>query len=79
AYTTFGATIERARALLACDAQTSGGLLAALPKDRAHGIGTTIGRVRAGIAGRVTVCERETTGGTTARGIRGRPEDLDRV
>jgi selenide,water dikinase len=55
AYASFDATIEPALALLACDAQTSGGLLAALPEDRAHGIGTIVGRVRSGIAGRVVL------------------------
>jgi selenide,water dikinase len=38
---------------LACDAQTSGGLLAALPADRAAGAGTPIGRLVAGPAGRI--------------------------
>ena len=55
AYASFAESVEPARALLACDAQTSGGLLAALPEDRAHGIGTIVGRVRAGVAGRVAV------------------------
>ena len=55
AYASFDATVEPALALLACDAQTSGGLLAALPADRAEGVGTIVGRVRSGIAGRVTV------------------------
>jgi hypothetical protein len=41
--------------LLACDAQTSGGLLAALPEERAPGIGTIVGRVRAGEPGTVSV------------------------
>ena len=39
AYASFDAAVEPALALLACDAQTSGGLLAALPADRAEGVG----------------------------------------
>jgi selenide,water dikinase len=55
AYASFDPAVEPALALLACDAQTSGGLLAALPADRAEGVGTIVGRMRSGVAGRVTV------------------------
>jgi selenide,water dikinase len=55
AYATFAPGVSRALALLACDAQTSGGLLAALPEERAAGVGTIVGRVRAGAPGTVSV------------------------
>jgi selenide,water dikinase len=55
AYASFAATVEPALALLACDAQTSGGLLAALPAGASDGAGTVVGRVRAGVAGRVSI------------------------
>ena len=53
AFAAFDPSIDEAVQLLACDAQTSGGLLAALPPERAAGIGWVIGRVVAGKAGAV--------------------------
>jgi len=55
AFTTFAPGHDEARALLACDAQTSGGLLLALPAERAAGLGTLIGDVREGPAGTLLV------------------------
>jgi selenide,water dikinase len=54
-FASFASSVEPAVALLACDAQTSGGLLAALPETCASGIGTVVGRVASGVAGRVTI------------------------
>ena len=45
AYATFSADVDDALALLACDAQTSGGLLAAVSPDRARGLGWIVGSV----------------------------------
>jgi selenide,water dikinase len=56
AYATFGAGLTEADRLLACDAQTSGGLLAALPRDRAEALGwPVVGALEAGPAGTVLV------------------------
>jgi selenide,water dikinase len=55
AFATFAPGHDEVRALLACDAQTSGGLLLALPAARADGIGTVIGDVREGPAGTLLV------------------------
>jgi selenide,water dikinase len=55
AYTWFGESVEPALALLACDAQTSGGLLAALPESTVRGIGTVVGRAVAGNAGDIVL------------------------
>jgi selenide,water dikinase len=55
AFATFAPGHDEVRAALACDAQTSGGLLLALPASRAAGIGTVIGDVREGPAGTLLV------------------------
>jgi len=56
AYTDFGAGLDETDRLLACDAQTSGGLLVALPADRAATLPwPVIGRLSAGPAGTVLV------------------------
>ena len=56
AYAEFGAGLDEADRLLACDAQTSGGLLVALPADRANALPwPVIGRLGAGPAGTVLV------------------------
>ena len=55
AYATFAPGHDRDLALLACDAQTSGGLLVALPTDRAARIGTVIGSLEQGRAGAITI------------------------
>jgi selenide,water dikinase len=55
AFTTFAPGHDAERALLACDAQTSGGLLLALPAERAAGLGPVIGDVREGPAGTLLV------------------------
>jgi selenide,water dikinase len=55
-YAEFGAGLGEAERLLACDAQTSGGLLAAVPADRARALPwPVIGRLTAGPAGTVLV------------------------
>jgi selenide,water dikinase len=55
-YAEFGAGLDELDRALACDAQTSGGLLAALPADRAVGLPwPAIGRVVEGPAGTVLV------------------------
>jgi selenide, water dikinase len=53
AYATFAEGHDPFLAALACDAQTSGGLLAAMPSDA--GVGTVIGRLEQGPAGHVWV------------------------
>jgi len=56
AYAEFGAGLDEAGRLLACDAQTSGGLLVALPPERAAALPwPAIGRLAAGPAGTVLV------------------------
>ncbi len=56
AYARFGPDLDAVDRALACDAQTSGGLLAALPADRAEGLPwPVVGRVVAGPAGTVLV------------------------
>jgi selenide, water dikinase len=56
AYAGFDARLDDLDRLLACDAQTSGGLLAALPADRAQGLPwPVIGRVAEGPSGTVLV------------------------
>jgi len=56
AYAEFGAGMDEAGRLLACDAQTSGGLLVALPPERAAALPwPAIGRLAAGPAGTVLV------------------------
>ena len=56
AYAEFGAALGEAGRLLACDAQTSGGLLVALPPERAAALPwPAIGRLAAGPAGTVLV------------------------
>jgi selenide,water dikinase len=55
AYADVAAGVDPVRALLACDAQTSGGLLAAVPAEHAGAIGWTIGEVVAGDPGRITL------------------------
>jgi selenide, water dikinase len=55
-YTEFGAGLSESDRLLACDAQTSGGLLVALPPERAEPLPwPVIGRLAAGPAGTVLV------------------------
>jgi selenide, water dikinase len=55
-YTEFGAGLSESDRLLACDAQTSGGLLVALPPERAEALPwPVIGRLAAGPAGTVLV------------------------
>src|SRR3954447_17543016 len=55
-FATFDADVPEPRRRLACDAMTSGGLLIALPPDRAQGLGGAIvGRLVDGPAGQVTV------------------------
>ena len=67
AWVNYDPDITEAEQLLLCDAQTSGGLLAALPRDRAddvvrelHLVGitssTVIGTIEAGEPGRIRVC-----------------------
>jgi selenide,water dikinase len=56
AYTDFGSELSESDRLLACDAQTSGGLLVALPAERAATLPwPVIGRLSAGPAGTVLV------------------------
>jgi selenium donor protein len=55
-YGTFSADVDEADRLLACDAQTSGGLLVSLPAERAAKLPwPVIGRLVAGAAGTVAV------------------------
>jgi selenide,water dikinase len=55
-FTTFAASVPEPRRWLACDAMTSGGLLAALPEDRAHAMpGCVIGRLVEGPPGTIAV------------------------
>jgi selenide,water dikinase len=54
-YTDVGPGVDPVRALLACDAQTSGGLLAAVPRVGAAASGWVIGEIVAGAPGRVTL------------------------
>jgi selenide, water dikinase len=56
AYAEFGPALSESERLLACDAQTSGGLLVALPPERAQALSwPVIGRLTAGLAGTVLV------------------------
>jgi selenide, water dikinase len=56
AYARFAPALDSVSVALACDAQTSGGLLAALPPDGAAALGwPVVGRLRAGEPGRVLV------------------------
>jgi len=55
-YTRFADRLDESDRLLACDAQTSGGLLAALPHERAAELGwAVVGRLEDGPAGAVLV------------------------
>jgi selenide, water dikinase len=55
-FTTFAADVPEARRWLVCDAMTSGGLLAAVPAERATELpGAVIGRLTAGPAGTISV------------------------
>jgi selenide,water dikinase len=55
-FTTFAASVPAARRWLVCDAMTSGGLLAALPADRAQDVpGTIVGTLVDGEAGSISV------------------------
>ena len=55
-FTTWGAQVEEPRRRLACDAMTSGGLLAAVAPERAGEIdGFLVGRLRAGAPGALSV------------------------
>jgi selenide, water dikinase len=55
-FTTFAEDVPEARRRLACDATTSGGLLVALPPDRAGEVpGVAVGRVAAGEPGAIVV------------------------
>jgi selenide, water dikinase len=55
-FTSFDDGVDEAARWLVCDAMTSGGLLAAVPPERAREIpGTTIGRLRDGPPGTITV------------------------
>ena len=55
AYTDVASGVDPVRALLACDAQTSGGLLAAVPREAAGATGWVIGEIVAGPPGRITL------------------------
>jgi selenide,water dikinase len=55
AYTDVAPGVDPVRALLACDAQTSGGLLAALPPEQWGTVGWVIGEIVDGPAGRITL------------------------
>jgi selenide,water dikinase len=55
AYTDVAPEVDPVRALLACDAQTSGGLLAAVPREGAEAAGWVIGEIVAGAPGRITL------------------------
>jgi selenide,water dikinase len=55
-FTTFADAVDEPRRRLVCDAMTSGGLLAAVPPERAHGIeGAVIGRLVEGEPGTIAV------------------------
>jgi selenide,water dikinase len=55
-FTSFADTVTEAQRWLACDAMTSGGLLAAVPPDAARELpGTLIGRLAEGAAGTISV------------------------
>jgi selenide,water dikinase len=55
-FTTFGDSVDESRRRLLCDATTSGGLLVALPAERAHGVpGVVVGEVVAGAPGTIVV------------------------
>ena len=55
-FTTWGADVGEARRRLACDAMTSGGLLAAVAPERAGEIdGWVVGRLLAGAPGAIAV------------------------
>jgi selenide,water dikinase len=55
-FTTFGPDVPESRRWLVADAMTSGGLLAALPRDRASAVpGTVIGGLRDGAPGTISV------------------------
>jgi selenide,water dikinase len=61
-FTVWEAAVEEPRRRLACDAMTSGGLLAAVPPDRAATMdGWVVGRLVAGEAGTIRVQGRERT------------------
>jgi hypothetical protein len=47
--------VDPLRALLACDAQTSGGLLAAVPPEQWGTVGWVIGEIVDGPPGRITL------------------------
>ncbi len=55
AYTDVAPDVDPVLALLACDAQTSGGLLAAVPREHAGAVGFAIGEIVAGPPGRITL------------------------
>jgi selenide,water dikinase len=55
AYTDVAAGVDPVRALLACDAQTSGGLLAAVAPGQWETVGWVIGEIVDGPAGRITL------------------------
>jgi selenide,water dikinase len=55
AFTDVAPGVDPVRALLACDAQTSGGLLAALPPEQWGTVGWVIGEIVAGPPGRITL------------------------
>ncbi len=55
AYTDLGSGVDPVLALLASDAQTSGGLLAAVPPDGGRAAGWVIGEIVAGPPGRITL------------------------
>jgi selenide,water dikinase len=54
-YTRIGAAVDPVRALLACDAQTSGGLLAAVPPEHAATAGWVIGEIVPGPPGSLSL------------------------
>ncbi len=55
AFTDVAANVDPVLALLACDAQTSGGLLAAVPREAAGALGWVVGEIVAGAPGRITL------------------------
>jgi selenide,water dikinase len=54
-YTDVAAGVDPVLALLACDAQTSGGLLAAVPPGQWETVGWVIGEIVDGPTGRITL------------------------
>jgi selenide,water dikinase len=55
-FTTWGPGVQAARRWLVCDAMTSGGLLVALPEERAtHVPGTVVARLAEGEPGTISV------------------------